>query len=151
MQEVLAVDLSGNGEYQFSKDNITYENAATASSTSFACENLTAGSYTIYVRDGGSCTTQTTYTIENPLRIRTVLHTAKDCTPNSQAEFKITHSGGRVGTRQFLWSNNPTSGFSVAIPTGMSLSTSGNEYTILKYVIVWIMVITVKYYRISKL
>lgn len=121
--------LSGNGEYQFSKDNITYENAASASSTSFVFENLTAGSYTIYVRDGGSCTTQTTYTIENPLRIRTVLHIAKDCTPNSQAEFKITHSGGRVGTRQFLWSNNPTSGFSVAIPTGMSLSTSGNEYT----------------------
>ena len=117
--------LSGNGDYQYSKDGgVNFQNGG----TSFEFGNLTAGSYNIVVRDGGACSTNTTYTIMNPLRIQTILDDPKSCAPNSQAKYKITYSGGRTGTRQFLWSNNPTTGFTVAIPTGMVLNQNGNTY-----------------------
>ncbi|WP_454988193.1 T9SS type B sorting domain-containing protein [Capnocytophaga leadbetteri] len=121
--------LSGNGEYQFSKDGgANYESSSTASGTTMIYNNLTAGTYNIWVRDGGSCVTNTTYTIDNPLRIQTIRTVALGCVANSEAVFSVTHTGGKTGTREFLWSNSPTTNFSVAIPTGMSLATSGNEY-----------------------
>ena len=121
--------LSGNGEYQFSKDGgANYESSSTASGTTMIYNNLTAGTYNIWVRDGGSCVTSTTYTIDNPLRMQTVKTIALGCAANSEAVFSITYTGGKAGTREFLWSNSPTTNFSVAIPTGMSLVKSGNEY-----------------------
>jgi len=121
--------LSGNGEYQFSKDGgANYESSSTASGTTMIYNNLTAGTYNIWVRDGGSCITSTTYTIDNPLRMQTVKTIALGCAANSEAVFSITYTGGKTGTREFLWSNSPTTNFSVAIPTGMSLVKSGNEY-----------------------
>lgn len=121
--------LSGNGEYQFSKDGgANYESSTTANGTTIIYENLTAGTYNIWVRDGGSCVTNTSYTIDNPLRIQVVKTTALGCMVNSEAVFSVTHTGGKTGTREFLWSNSPTTNFSAAIPTGMSLATSGNEY-----------------------
>ena len=121
--------LSGNGEYQFSKDGgANYESSSTAGGTTMIYNNLTAGTYNIWVRDGGSCVTSTTYTIDNPLRMQTVKTIALGCAANSEAVFSITYTGGKTGTREFLWSNSPTTNFSVAIPTGMSLVKSGNEY-----------------------
>ena len=121
--------LSGNGEYQFSKDGgANYESSSTASGTTMIYNNLTAGTYNIWVRDGGSCVTSTTYTIDNPLRMQTVKTIALGCAANSEAVFSITYTGGKTGTREFLWSNSPSTNFSVAIPTGMSLVKSGNEY-----------------------
>ena len=81
------------------------------------------------VRDGGACNASATYTIANPLRIQTVPVTPLNCAPNSRAKFTITYTGGRTGTREFLWSNNATTGFSTAIGAGLSLSSSGNVYT----------------------
>ena len=121
--------LSGNGEYQFSKDGgANYESSSTAGGTTMIYNNLTAGTYNIWVRDGGSCVTSTTYTIDNPLRMQTVKTIALGCAANSEAVFSITYTGGKTGTREFLWSNSPSTNFSVAIPTGMSLVKSGNEY-----------------------
>lgn len=122
--------LEGNGDYQFSKDGgTTFENGSVASGTSIIYEDLTAGLYNIVVRDGGACNASATYTIANPLRIQTVPVTPLNCAPNSRAKFTITYTGGRTGTREFLWSNNATTGFSTAIGAGLSLSSSGNVYT----------------------
>lgn len=121
--------LSGNGEYQFSKDGgANYESSPSANGTTMIYDNLTAGTYNIWVRDGGSCVTSTTYTIDNPLRMQTVKTMDLGCAANSEAVFSITYTGGKAGTREFLWSNSPSTNFSVAIPTGMSLVKSGNEY-----------------------
>ena len=60
--------------------------------------------------------------------MQTVKTMVLGCAANSEAVFSITYTGGKAGTREFLWSNSPTTNFSVAIPTGMSLVKSGNEY-----------------------
>ena len=122
--------LNGNGEYKFSKDGgATFENGSVAGGTSHIFENLTAGQYNFVIKDGADCQTNTTYTIENPLRIQVTAVNALSCVANSEAEYKITYTGGRVGTREFLWSHSPTTGFTAAVGTGMTLSQSANVYT----------------------
>jgi large repetitive protein len=50
----------GTGAVQFSTNNVTYQ-----STNPF--NNLTAGTYTIYVKDANNCTTSSTVTLSNPL------------------------------------------------------------------------------------
>ena len=120
---------SGNGEYKFSKDGgATFENAA-PNSNSYIFENLSAGTYNFVIKDGADCQTSTTYTIDNPLRIQVAPVNPLTCVANSEAEFKITYTGGKAGTREFLWSHTPTTGFTTAVGTGMTLSQSGNVFT----------------------
>ena len=118
--------LNGNGGYQFSKDGgATFE---TTTQSYFEFDNLSAGVYNFVVKDGAECRTSTTYTIDNPLRLQTVLKTPLSCATNSEAEFSLKYSGGKTGTREILWSHSPTTNFTTSIPTGMSLTQSGNEY-----------------------
>lgn len=121
---------NGNGEYKFSKDGgATFENGSVAAGTSHIFENLTAGTYNFVIKDGADCQTNTSYTIENPLRIQVTSINALTCMPNSEAEYKITYTGGRTGVREFLWSHTPTTGFTAAVGTGMTMSQAGNVYT----------------------
>ena len=120
---------SGNGEYKFSKDGgATFENAA-PNSNSYIFENLSAGTYNFVIKDGADCQTSTTYTIDNPLRIQVAPVNPLTCVANSEAEFKVTYTGGKAGTREFLWSHTPTTGFTTAVGTGMTLSQSSNVFT----------------------
>ena len=89
--------LNGNGEYKFSKDGgATFENGSVAGGASHIFENLTAGQYNFVIKDGANCQTNTTYTIENPLRIQVTAVNALSCVANSEAEYKITYTGGRI-------------------------------------------------------
>ena len=120
--------INGNGSYQFSKDGgATFESSAT---NFIIYENLSVGLYNFEVKDGADCRTSTSYTIDNPLRMQVISKAALTCVPNSEAEYDITYSGGKAGgARQFLWSNSPTANFTVAAPTGIAISQSGNTYT----------------------
>lgn len=123
--------LGGNGGYQFSKDGGVSFEPASGNDTSMIFDNLTAGTYNFVVKDAGACQTSTSYTIYNPLRMQVLPVAALSCQAGSQAEYTVAYSGGAAGsaTREFLWSHQPNTNFTVAIPTGMSLSLSGNVYT----------------------
>lgn len=122
--------ISGNGGYQFSKDGgATFETGTSSTSTFIIYENLTANTYNFVVKDAYGCDASTSYTVDNPFRMQAVQVDPLTCAPNSEATFSVTYSGGKAGTREFLWSNSPTTGFTTSIPTGMSLTQSGNVFS----------------------
>ncbi|SHL15422.1 Por secretion system C-terminal sorting domain-containing protein [Chitinophaga jiangningensis] len=113
----------GDGNYQFSLDNYTW-NAATTFS------QLRSGNYTIFVKDGKGCTNSVPgVTINNPLPISLVL--AKDITPAScnggtNGEIEVAATGG-TGNLRFFISNNPT----VPNTTGRFANLPAGTYSII--------------------
>lgn len=78
----------GNSPYQYSDDNITFQNNA-------AFDNLSGGTYTFYVKDNSGCTDSVSITIDEPAVIgATATITDATCGGISDGEIVVNATGG---------------------------------------------------------
>ncbi|MEZ4809820.1 MAG: T9SS type B sorting domain-containing protein [Allomuricauda sp.] len=101
----IQVDVtSGNGDYQFSLNGGVWITPTPATATTHTFNNLTAGTYTIDVRDGFGCVgVQQSVTINPHLVANAVLN--NDLTCLADATITITASGGS-GSYTYDWSDD---------------------------------------------
>ncbi|MBA4745292.1 MAG: T9SS type B sorting domain-containing protein [Muricauda sp.] len=100
----IQVDVtSGNGNYQFSINGGAWMTPSTPTDTTYTFENLTAGTYTIDVRDGYGCDEQATATINPALTASAFLDS--DLTCLDDATITITANGGAT-PYSYQWSND---------------------------------------------
>ena len=113
----------GDGNYQYSLDNYTWNTAG-----SFT--QLRSGNYTLFVKDGKGCTNSVPgITINNPLPITLVLSkdiTAVSCNGGADGAIEVAATGGTGNLRYFI-SNNPT----VPNTTGKFNNLPAGTYTII--------------------
>ena len=95
---------NGNGDYQFSLNGGAWITPTPSTGTTHTFENLTAGTYTIDVRDGYGCAgVQETVTINPALTASAFLD--NDLTCLADATITITANGGS-GSYSYEWSND---------------------------------------------
>ena len=101
----IQVDVTaGNGNYQFSLDGGPWMTPTPSTATTHTFSNLTAGTYTIDVRDGFGCMgVQQSVTINPQLTASAVL--TADLTCVADASVTINAAGGS-GTYSYEWSND---------------------------------------------
>ncbi|WP_421823969.1 T9SS type B sorting domain-containing protein [Flagellimonas oceanensis] len=100
----IQVDVtSGNGNYQFSLNGGAWMTPSPSTDITYTFNNLTAGTYTIDVRDQYGCSVQDTTTINPALNASAFLDS--DLTCPDDAEITITANGGS-GSYSYEWSND---------------------------------------------
>ncbi|MCE7996801.1 MAG: hypothetical protein HEP71_32875 [Roseivirga sp.] len=115
--EVFVTASGGTGTLEYSLDGINYQ-----SSNSFT--NLTAGTYSVTVRDANSCTASTSAIIADPATLMlSATVTEVLCFGESNGEISLTASGG---TGAFEYSLDGTTFQSPAAFTGLS----AGDYTV---------------------
>ncbi|MBR9855219.1 MAG: DUF11 domain-containing protein, partial [Algicola sp.] len=125
------VDVTdGNGNYQFSINGGAWITPTPVSATTYTFINLTAGTYTIDVRDQYGCSTQDTVTIIDDLVASVEVVDVSSCADGS---ITVTASGGTpVLEYAFVpTTTDPTGSFST---TNVFTVTAGNEGTFDVYV-----------------
>jgi len=93
--------------------NYSWNTGATSSSIT----GLTAGTYTVTVSDGSSCTDTETITITEPSAIVINIATNNTCNGSSNGSATAFANGG-TGTKTFLWSTGSTSNFIFGLAAG---------------------------------
>ncbi|AEM70362.1 conserved repeat domain protein [Allomuricauda ruestringensis DSM 13258] len=126
----IQVDVtSGNGNYQFSINGGAWITPSPSTDTTYTFENLTAGTYTIDVRDGYGCTATDTAIINPALSASAFLDS--DLTCLDDATITITANGG-TGTYSYEWSNDGGTTYNSTGFTGNVFNTSTDgTYTFL--------------------
>ena len=127
----IQVDVtSGNGNYQFSINGGAWMTPSTPTDTTYTFENLTAGTYTIDVRDQYGCSEQATATIIDAL-IASV--EVEDITTCADGSITVTASGGTPNLEYAFvpTTTDPTGSFST---NNVYTVTPGNEGTYDVYV-----------------
>jgi len=100
----------GNSGYNF-----TWSNSTTGISTG----NLAAGNYAVTVTDASSCSSSTTFIIEEPTAISTnTTSTSVSCFGQSDATANVIPSGG-IGSFTYLWCNGNTTHNASALSAGV--------------------------------
>ncbi|BDW92381.1 hypothetical protein MACH07_12130 [Flagellimonas marinaquae] len=100
----IQVDVTdGNGTYQFSLNGGAWMTPTPTDGTTYLFENLTAGTYTIDVRDAFGCTATDTATINPALTASASLNS--DLTCLADASITINATGGS-GSYSYEWSND---------------------------------------------
>lgn len=114
---------AGNNDYQFSLDGGPYV-VPNTTPTRHIFSNLTAGTYTIDVRDGFGCTgIQQSITINNQITASAFLNSDLTCLAN--ASVTITPSGGS-GSYSYEWSNDAGANYFSTNFTGNVFSTAAD-------------------------
>ncbi|PCH77306.1 MAG: hypothetical protein COB98_03725, partial [Flavobacteriaceae bacterium] len=96
---------AGNGNYQFSINGSAFQTPSPASGISHTFSNLTAGTYTIDVRDQFNCTVTSAVTIDSQLTGSALLVNDIDCNAPTNGEILINANGG-AGGNTYQWSND---------------------------------------------
>ncbi len=88
---IKVVGSGANGTYQYSKDGVTFQSADSFS-------NLSAGTYTITVKDRKSCTTTLTVTLTEPslLDLLFVSSTPPKCFKGNDGQIVVNATGGTL-------------------------------------------------------
>ncbi|GLU43242.1 T9SS type B sorting domain-containing protein [Allomuricauda sp. NBRC 101325] len=127
----IQVDVTaGNGNYQFSINGSAWITPTPTSATTYTFSSLTAGTYTIDVRDQYGCSVQDTVTIVDDLVANVEVVDVSSCADGS---ITVTASGGSpVLEYAFVpTTTDPTGSFST---TNVYTVTAGNEGTFDVYV-----------------
>ena len=97
---------AGNGNYQFSINGSPYNTPVIVGDTSYIFSNLTAGTYSIDVRDQFNCdAAQATVIINDQLTATAILDKDIDCSVSPDGQITITGSGG-VAPYSYEWSSD---------------------------------------------
>lgn len=106
------VNISGGTpNYSFSWSN---------SSTTQNIGSLVAGSYTLTVTDGNSCTASSSFTVNEPTAISTAMSATPDSTSSSVGTATVNASGG-TPPYSYSWNTNPAQ--TTATATGLPVGT----------------------------
>ncbi|WP_437396087.1 T9SS type B sorting domain-containing protein [Flagellimonas lutimaris] len=118
----IQVDVtSGNGNYQFSINGGAWITPSPVNATTYTFNNLTAGTYTIDVRDQYGCAVQDTATINPALTASAFLDS--DLTCLDDATITINASGGS-GSYSYEWSDDGGATYSSTGFTGNVFNTN---------------------------
>src|SRR5690606_8576330 len=80
----------GNGDYQFSLDNINWEHPDPSTPSSFTFDGLVPGlAYTVYVKDGMGCPDSETITLKEPISITADTQTSITCFDSADGSLTI--------------------------------------------------------------
>ncbi|MEM7485308.1 MAG: T9SS type B sorting domain-containing protein [Bacteroidota bacterium] len=113
---------AGNGDYQFNLNGGPWLIPTPVAATSYTFDNLSAGNYTINVRDGFGCEgTVQNLTINDQLIASTVLNQDLTCLVSASAT--ISASGGS-GSYSYEWSNDAGANYFSTNFTGNVFNTS---------------------------
>src|SRR5690606_6562066 len=81
---------NGNGDYQFSLDNINWVNPDSSTPSSYTFDGLVPGlTYTVYVKDGMGCPDSETITLNEPLSVTAASQTSITCFNSADGNLSI--------------------------------------------------------------
>ncbi|MCF8713629.1 T9SS type B sorting domain-containing protein [Joostella atrarenae] len=88
--EITVTVKEGNGNYQFSLDNSTWRNASAATPLLYTFNNLTPGTYNVYVKDGSGCSETKQIKINEQLSLSVSSQTNISCFEDADGAATIT-------------------------------------------------------------